>query len=491
MDCSRKRVIVIGGGPAGMTVGYEALKLGFNPVILEQGDRVGGISRTATYKGYRFDIGGHRFYTKVSEVKELWETMLGADFLTRPRLSRICYNGQFIDYPLRPINILAKLKPVECLRIVASYVKSKIRPFREAETFEEWVCQHFGERLYHIFFKSYTEKVWGIPCSQIRAEWAAQRIQGMSLKVVLINALSAGRTTTKSLIQQFQYPIHGPGMMWEKFQEHIVKQGGTVQLQTKVIGVKRADNRVSSITIEDAQGIHEIAGDNYVSSMPLAELIQQLDPPPPQQVLDAANGLRYRDFLIVTLILNQSETFPDNWIYIHNTDVRVGRIQNFKNWSAEMVPDQSKTSLGMEYFCNESDELWQMPDKNLVTLAAQEMERLGLGVAANVVDGCVLRQKKAYPVYDGEYRRQLDIIRTYLDRFENLQTIGRNGMHRYNNQDHSMLTGLLAVRNISGESHNLWEVNTDRSYYEDIEIESEEFNAQDFRVDRIDAESPG
>jgi protoporphyrinogen oxidase len=265
-------------------------------------------------------------------------------------------------------------------------------------------------------------------------------------------------------------------MMWEAFQSRINEQGGQVKLRTKVTGIKREGNRITAITTVDEQGTHEVRGDYFISSMPLTALLGQLDPPPPENVLLAAGGLRYRDFLIVGLILDRAETFPDNWIYIHDPGVQVGRVQNFKNWSAAMVPDQSKTSLGMEYFCNEGDDLWQMADDDLVVLATREMETLGLGKAMDVIDGCVIRQRKAYPVYDNTYQQHLDVIRHYLEGFENLQTIGRNGMHRYNNQDHSMLTGLLAARNLVGEQHDLWAVNTDRSYYEAFEVAPKEKN---------------
>ena len=468
--------VVIGAGPAGLTAAYELLKHNVVPTVLEQDVRVGGIARTEEYKGYRFDIGGHRFYTKVSEVDELWHEVMGAEFQKRPRLSRIYYNGQFYHYPLKIFNTMAKLGALESFRIMVSYMQAKIRPARHAETLEEWVCDCFGERLYRTFFKTYTEKVWGIPCNQIQAEWAAQRIQGLSLKVALLNALTGGRRQNKSLIDEFEYPIHGPGMMWEMFQARINEQGGAVKLQTEVTGVQREGNRVTSITTTDEHGSHELQGDYFVSSMPLVALVRQLDPPPPADVLAAADGLRYRDFLIVTLIVDRAETFPDNWIYIHDPEVQVGRIQNFKNWSPAMVPDMSKTSLGMEYFCNETDDLWLMADDALIAQAASEMETLGLGQASDVIDGRVIRQRKAYPVYDGEYRQHLEVIRNYLNGFENLQTIGRNGMHRYNNQDHSMLTGLLAARNLVGEEHDLWDVNTERSYYEEFEVKSKTAN---------------
>ncbi len=465
-------VVVIGGGPAGLTAGYELVKQGIKPVVLEQADRVGGISRTETYKGYRFDIGGHRFFTKIGEVQQIWQEILGDELIKVPRLSRIYYQGKFFNYPLSLINTISNLGVVCSFCVLMSYlrarIKARLRPGVEPETFEEWVTDRFGEHLYRIFFKTYTEKVWGIPCSKIRADWAAQRIQGMSLKRAVINALF-GSQNAKSLIKEFDYPVLGPGMMWERCQEILERHGAPVHLNTSVTRIERDGNRIKSITARQGDRTFQIRGDQFVSSMPVTALLHRLDPLPPEHILEAARGLKYRDFLIVSLIINQPDLFPDNWIYIHSPEFKVGRIQNFKNWSPAMVPDLSKTCLGMEYFCSEGDGLWALSDKELIELASQEAIALGLGVQpGDVEDGVVIRQRKAYPVYDGEYRKHLQVIQDYLKTFENLQTVGRNGMHRYNNQDHSMLTGMLAARNILGEKHDLWNVNTERSYYEEF-----------------------
>ncbi len=470
------RTIVIGAGPAGLISAYELAKQGHQTVVLEQSDKVGGISRTETYKGYRFDIGGHRFFTKVGEVNALWQEILGDEFIQVPRLSRIYYRNRFFDYPLSISNTLQNLGVVDSALIVLSYLKAranaKLNPDVEADNFEDWVTERFGGRLYRTFFKSYTEKVWGIPCSKIQAEWAAQRIKGLSLSKAVINALF-GSNDTKTLIKEFDYPILGPGMMWEKCQSLIEEKGSTVSMGTRAVRIERTGKRVDRIiaqkgTPTDYETI-ELTGENYVSSMPISALVKRLDPPAPPKVLAAANGLKYRDFLIVPIIVNLSSLFPDNWIYIHSPDFTVGRIQNFKNWSAAMVPDPSKTCLGMEYFCSEGDRIWEMDDADLIQLASREIVGLGLVPdVALVEDGTVIRQKKAYPVYDGEYRKHLSVLQAYLEGFENLQTVGRNGMHRYNNQDHSMLTGLLAAKNILGERHDLWDVNTERSYHEDF-----------------------
>jgi protoporphyrinogen oxidase len=342
-----------------------------------------------------------------------------------------------------------------------------LRPSPVEENLEQWVSNRFGERLYKTFFKTYTEKVWGIPCNEIQAEWAAQRIKGLSLKTAVINAVF-GSNNTKTLIKEFDYPVLGPGMMWQRFQEAVESKGGEVYLNTKVLHIEREGNRIKKVIAERDNNLIQFTGDEFISSMPVTTLIQRLDPPPPEEVLQAASQLKYRDFLIVSLIVNRPHLFPDNWIYIHNPGVKVGRIQNFKNWSAAMVPDPSKTCLGMEYFCNTGDELWTMSDTELINLAQRELVNLGLANSGDVEDGVVIRQPKAYPVYDQDYRKHLQVIQKYLATLENLQTTGRNGMHRYNNQDHSMLTGLLAAKNILGEEHDLWDVNTERSYYEEF-----------------------
>ncbi|MGF1542579.1 MAG: NAD(P)/FAD-dependent oxidoreductase [Pleurocapsa sp.] len=462
------QTVIIGGGPAGLTAAYELRKHDKKSIVLEKADRVGGISRTETYNGYRFDIGGHRFFTKVGEVEQLWQEVLGDEFIKVPRLSRIYYRNKFFSYPLEPYNALSNLGLINSVLIMWSYFKAKIRPDPIEENFEQWVSNRFGRRLYATFFKTYTEKVWGIPCTEIRADWAAQRIKGLSLKKAIINALF-GSNDTKTLIKEFNYPRLGPGQMWERFQEILDRNDSPVHLNTEVIELERDGDRIKSVTIQQQGKISKLQGENFVSSMPVSLLVKKLNPAPPEEVLQAASNLKYRDFLIVTLVVDQAELFPDNWIYIHSPEFKVGRIQNFKNWSAAMVPDSSKTSLGMEYFCNQGDDLWQMSDAELVKLASSEIKALGLlDPEVTIEDGTVIRQYKAYPVYDDEYRRNVDIIKKYIQKFENLQTVGRNGMHRYNNSDHSMLTGLLAAKNILGENHNLWDVNVERSYHEEF-----------------------
>jgi len=464
------RVVIAGAGPAGLTAAYQLTKRGVLPLVVERDPIVGGIARTEVYKGYRFDIGGHRFYTKVGEVEEFWDEILGDEFINVPRLSRIYYQGKYFNYPLSVISTLKSLGIVPSLRIILSYLKTQmktyLKPAPEPENFEDWAINSFGKQLYLTFFKTYTEKVWGIPCNKIQAEWAAQRIQGLSLKKAVINAIF-GANNTKTLIKEFKYPILGPGMMWERVQEKVEAVGGNVCLRTELMQVHREGDRITGVTLHHNQEAQFKSVDHLISTMPITALIQRLDPPAPPEVIHAAKSLNYRAFLIVALIVDNPDLFPDNWIYIHSPEVRVGRIQNFKNWSQAMVPDASKTCLGMEYFCSEGDDIWTMPDADLIQLATKEVEELKLAKSKEVLDGVVIRQPKAYPIYDGTYRQHLETIRKYLDAFKNLQTVGRNGMHRYNNQDHSMLTAMLAVDNFwDQQDHNLWDVNTERSYHE-------------------------
>jgi protoporphyrinogen oxidase len=469
-----KTVIVIGGGPAGLTAAYELAKVGIKPIVLEMGSRVGGIARTEVFNGYRMDIGGHRFFTKVDEVEAFWQEVLGDDFLTRPRLSRIYYNRKYIMYPLRFGDALSKLGVWQSFLVLMSYFRSKIFPYRHENTFEEWVSNRFGQRLYRIFFKTYTEKVWGIPCTELSAEWAAQRIQNLSLPRAVMGALfgARGAKNVKSLIEQFHYPRLGPGMLWERTQQLIEQRGGEVRLNTTAEKVLHRDGKAIGVVARSNGRDETIEADAIISSMPISELIAKLDPPAPLDVRDGAAQLTYRDYFTVGLIVNQAELFPDNWIYIHAPEVKVGRIQNFKNWSPEMVPDPSKTFLGLEYFCNEGDELWNMSDEALIKLGAQELETMGLARVADVEGGTVVRQLKTYPVYTGEYKECLERIRGFLDSIPTLQTVGRNGMHMYNNQDHSMLTAMLAVKNLQGEQHDVWSVNVERAYHEEVRLPS-------------------
>jgi len=465
-------VIVIGGGPAGLTAAYELQKRSdaYRPRVFESGDIVGGIARTECHNGYRFDIGGHRFFTKVDEVREMWEEVMGDDFITVPRQSRIYYRGRFFAYPLRIFNALSNIGVYESSRIMLSYLKWRVRPSKVEDNFEEWVINRFGGRLYMHFFRSYTQKVWGIPPQQIRADWAAQRIKNLSLAKAIWNAISGANDTT-SLIEEFQYPRLGPGQMWEKCAGLIEEQGGTVQTRKWVGKVHRDGMRVIAVDVHGEGGtVERVEGAEFINTMALRDLIHAFDPPPPPEVIAAADNLKYRDFLIVTLVLDRADPFPDNWIYVHSPQVKVGRIQNFRAWSAEMLPNPDTASIGMEYFCQEGDGLWTMSDEDLRTLAASELAELGLARVEHVIDAAIIRQPKAYPVYDDKYKSALDVIAAWINQLENFQTVGRNGLHRYNNQDHSMLSAMYAARNILGEENDVWDVNVERSYHEEFQV---------------------
>ncbi len=463
------QVVVIGAGPAGLTAARALTREGRHPVVLEKESLVGGLSRTESYRGFHFDLGGHRFFTKVPEVQALWRETLGDDFLRRPRLSRIFYAGKYFHYPLKPWNAIAGLGPLQAVLVAASYLRWQILPHREEETFEQWVTNRFGRRLFRVFFKTYTEKVWGVPCSELKAEWAAQRIKDLSLRSAVLNMFLQSRTTIRTLIEEFDYPRRGPGMMWAGVRAAVERTGGVVHTDAEVVAIRRAGARVTEVVAAVGGRSEAFPATHVISSMPVTELVARMDPPAPAEVRAAASRLTYRDFLTVCLVVRAPDLFPDNWIYVHDPGVRVGRIQNFKNWSPDMVPDPACSSLGLEYFCTEGDDIWTMPDADLVALAKREVEMIGLARAADVEDGCVVRVPKAYPVYDSTYPEHLATVRRWLEGLENLQTIGRNGLHRYNNQDHAMVTGMLAVRNLlEGETNDLWSVNTDQEYHEEV-----------------------
>jgi protoporphyrinogen oxidase len=468
------RVLVIGGGPAGLTAAYMLAQQGAKVTVFEGTDMLGGISQTAQYKGYRFDIGGHRFFTKVEPVERLWHEILDKEFISVPRQSRIHYRGKYFDYPLKAFNALSGLGPIEAVRILWSYGWAKLRPNPVEENFEQWVSNRFGKRLYQIFFKTYTEKVWGIPCTEIRAEWAAQRIQNLSLAKAVLNAASIQRRSTKikSLINEFQYPRLGPGQMWEACAEKLKGFGGEVLMHHKVTGIEVRDGKAVAVRCKTPQGEQRFEGEHVISTMPVRSLVRAIGDGAPKPVREAAEGLRYRDFLVVALILDAENLFTDNWIYIHTPGVKVGRIQNFNNWSKAMVPEPGRTCLGMEYFCFEGDGLWAAKDAELVALATKELGQLGLADPQKVVDGTVVRMPKAYPIYDSVYREHLDNVRKFLDPISNLHPVGRNGMHKYNNQDHSMLTAMMVVWNMQGANHDVWEVNTDYEYHEEQRLEA-------------------
>jgi protoporphyrinogen oxidase len=482
-----KHVVIMGAGPAGLTAGYELVKHGVGVSVLEQDPRfVGGIARTVEHAGYRFDIGGHRFFSKSQEIEDLWTEILGEELLTCARLSRIYYQGKYFDYPLKATNALRNIGPIETIRCMASYAWARIHPVKDPKNLEEWVSNQFGHRLFSIFFKTYTEKVWGMSTKELSADWAAQRIKGLNLAEAIRGALLPQRAThgttrreavIKTLIDAFRYPRLGPGQMWERVSSILAERGYPVQLGQEVIRIHHNGRRVISVTVRDRQGrTREVTGTDFISTLPIRELIETCEPALPARVREAAASLRYRDFLTVAVVLDRAQVFPDNWIYIHDPTVTVGRIQNFRNWSRDMVADPEKTCLGLEYFCFEGDGLWDSSDEQLVELARRELQTLGMARSEEVLWGVVVRQPKAYPVYDDVYKRHLAVIRDELrERLPNLQLVGRNGMHHYNNQDHSMMTALLAARNIAlGTSYDPWKVNTDAEYHEEARLDEED-----------------
>ena len=462
-------VVVIGAGPAGLTAGLRLRQAGVATTVVEASDSVGGISRTVERDGWRFDLGGHRFFTKVPEVEAFWHEVLpDEDFLMRPRLSRILYRGKLFDYPLKPFNALFGLGVLEAIRCVLSYAIVRLRPPKDQSNFEGWVAARFGWRLYRIFFKTYTEKVWGVPATDIQADWAAQRIKNLSLLNAITSAFGLGRDKGQitTLIEEFQYPRLGPGMMWDRCRDLVVARGGDVRMSSPVARVEHAGGRAHTVVLASGERLPASA---VISSMPMPELVRAMDPPAPAKVLAAANGLSFRDFLTVALVVPESAGFPDNWIYVHEPGVRVGRVQNFGSWSPELVKD-GFTCLGLEYFVSEGDDLWESSDEDLIALGMREIAAIGLAGTDVIEAGYVVRVPKAYPVYDEGYAERVEVLRAWLaDVAPNLHPVGRNGMHRYNNQDHSMLTAMLAVENITtGATHDVWTVNVEEDYHETV-----------------------
>ena len=472
------KAIIVGAGPAGLTAAYELSKKGQPTLVLESDTQyVGGISRTVEYHGYRFDIGGHRFFSKSQEVEDLWTEILGADLLQRPRSSKIYYRGEFYSYPLKTFEALRKLGFLESTLCVLSFLKARLTPTRQPKSFEDWVVNQFGERLFRIFFKTYTEKVWGMSCKEISADWAAQRIKGLSLglsdqkrdpaKEANKRSRAGGENADRHLSVSTPWARDDVGNLRGKSAQH--GRRDIARSKRNGLPLGRGVTNMDRDRAHSEGALEKYRAEHVISSMPIRHLVSQIEPPLPEAALQAAQALRYRDFLTVGLILREKNRFSDNWIYIYDPAVKVGRVQNYKSWSPEMVPDPAFCSYGLEYFCFEGDGLWTMPDEDLKTLAKKEIEQVGLGAAADVVDSCVIRQAKAYPVYDDDYRQHIATIREALAAHcPNLHLVGRNGMHKYNNQDHAMITAMLAARNIiAGEQiYDLWAVNEDAEYHE-------------------------
>jgi protoporphyrinogen oxidase len=482
---SHSDVFIIGAGPAGLTSSYLLTKSGVSATVIEADPvYVGGISRTANYKDFLFDIGGHRFFSKSKEVVDLWKEILPQDFIERPRLSRIYYDGKYYSYPLKAFEALGNLGIVESSLCVLSFMYKQAFPNEKPVTFHEWVANQFGERLFSIFFKTYTEKVWGMSCDDISADWAAQRIKGLDLWTAMSSALrnsikpkgvqdgtkAHDGEVIKTLIESFQYPRKGPGMMWDAAAAKTRAQGGTIHMGTVLDTMAYdADKKLWTITAKSVEtgAVSTFTANNVISSAPITELVRSFSEQP--ACAETATKLRYRDFLTVALIVEKPDLFPDNWIYIHEPSVKVGRIQNFRSWSPELIPNTTQSCLGLEYFCFEGDGLWAATDADLIALATKELAQIGLVTADDIKDGCVVRQKKAYPVYDDSYKANVETIRSELAaKYPSLHLVGRNGMHKYNNQDHAMMTAMLTVENIKAGQmmFDIWNVNEDAEYHE-------------------------
>jgi protoporphyrinogen oxidase len=466
-----KKVLIMGAGPAGLGAASELTKNYVYPILIDKDKQAGGLSKTIEKNGYYFDLGGHRFFTKIPEVTELWQKTLGEDFLIRPRISRIYYRNKFFKYPIELKNVLKNLGFLESAACLGSYISSKFFPYKKEKTFDKWVSNRFGKRLYKHFFKSYTEKLWGIPCNQIQAEFAAQRIKNLSLWGAIKNALPFGeKGKIKSLIDKFHYPKYGPGMMYSTVAKNVEARGAEIKFKNEIQEINYKGNKVKSILIENENGSNIIEADYLLSSIPITELIKKMRPKAPQKVINAAANLTYRSFVTINIIYKKKNTLEDTWLYIHSPEVKLGRVQIFNNWSPYMVKNKNYTSLGLEYFCTEGDAIWNRSENKLAKLADSEVKKIGLmDKKAKIFQTSYGRYAKAYPTYDPGYMKNLKIIKDYLESFKNLQPIGRYGMFRYNNMDHSILTGILAARNIilGKKKYDIWDVNEDQEYHEE------------------------
>jgi protoporphyrinogen oxidase len=463
------RVVVVGAGPAGLAAAWELTKHGIAPVVIDRNDRVGGLARTIWRDGFGFDLGPHRFFTKNEEIMSMWREFLGDDLLEVDRLTRIYYRQRFFSYPLKPVDALKKLGPLTTARALASYGAQRLkRSAGDPDNFEEWITRQFGKVLYETFFKSYTEKVWGIPCKEIGKEWAGQRIKGLNLSSAIKNAFGSGnRDDVRSLVERFHYPRRGAGELYDRIAERLEGAGTTFLLGETVTGVETDGGRVRRVVCEPSgRGIDV---EHAFISAPITALIEALSPVAPDDVLTAAKTLYYRSHITVNLAMDRESPFPDNWIYIHAPNLRMARIANYASFTRDMIPREGTAALSVEYFCFESDDLWMMSDEDLVKLAVGEMRAADLLGEARVLDGFVVREADSYPAYYLGHRDHFDVLADHLSRFDNLDLIGRAGMYRYNNQDHASLTGLYAVRNHLGETNvDLFEINPEDTYIEEI-----------------------
>ena len=476
MPKNNKQAIIIGAGPAGLTAAYELVKKGIKPIIIERDSVVGGIARTVQYKDYRFDIGGHRFFTKNSEVERLWKEVLGESFLVRPRLSRWYFKKKFFDYPIKPLQVV-RLFGIESAIFMLSFLKYKLFPIKPEISAADWYTNQFGLALSKPFFIRYNEKLWGIPCSKLSMDFGKQRVKGVSFFSVIVEHMKKttgvkSANAIKSLIDEFYYPKYGPGMMWEKFREIIEKKGGKFLMESEVVKIERGRDKVKSIVVQNKKGkLVSLKADYFLTSLPLKELVARMNPPAPKEIIDAANALKFRAFTTAALIINKEKIFPDTWIYTHDAGMRCIRIQNFNNWSPYMTGKKGQTCIGFEYVCNFGDKFWNLSEEEVKKIAVNDLILTGFARAEDVADAKVIKLKEVYPVYDLEYKKNAGKIRDFLKssfKNNNIQPIGRGGMHKYNNMDHSMMTALIAARNIiENKDCDAWNVNADAEYHEE------------------------
>lgn len=464
-----KKNIIIGAGPSGMACGHTLAQSDKTFTIIEKTKTPGGLCKTLNFHGYLFDIGGHRFLSKSDEVNDLWHKIMGDDMLKVNRLSRIYYKKKYFNYPLTVFNTFWNLGPIQTVACILSYLRSKLDRSIKDATFEGWIIKHFGRKLYEIFFKSYTEKVWAMPCENISSDWAIQRIRGLSLKTAIKRALSIGNNRPKTLTKEFLYPRTGPGEFYKRLENYILSDNRNITYNSNVTEILHNNKKVTSIKLWNPlkSETKTVEAGYLFSSMPLPDMIKIMHPKPPKDVIEAADKLLFRNFLVVNVILNKESIFKDQWLYIHSPEVKMGRIQNYKNWSPAMVADTSRTSLGLEYFCSKNDDIWNMDDVSLIDFAMDELEKTGIALRKHLIDGFVIRESNVYPVYTVNYKENLTKIKDYLKGFDNFQPIGRAGLFRYDNSDHAILTGIKAAKNFLGESSNdVWETDPDKAYIE-------------------------
>jgi protoporphyrinogen oxidase len=466
---------IIGVGAAGLGVALELVRHGVTSIaIIDKNKSVGGLARTNVFDGVRFDIGPHRFFTKNKEVNKIWHGTLEKDFRSVSRLTRIFYKNKYFKYPIKPLDALIKLGPIESIVAVFSFLSPWINRKNEARTFEDWIVQKLGRKLYETFFKTYTEKIWGIPCSQIGAEWAAQRIKGLDALELIKNALIGRKNKKiKTLVEEFDYPVLGTGQMYEAMRDKVVSRGADIILGSRVIRFNRHDNTIDSIDIMDSSG-HEtsITARHFFSSIPLAHFFKMLNPTDSVQINNSAQMLRYRDHITVHLLVDRENVFPDQWIYVHSPDIQMARVANYNNFSKAMVSDKNKTALSVEYFVFKDKGLWNESDKFLADLAINELDTMGLIKNSDVEKSWVVRDSEAYPIYYIGFLEHYNLLRSRIDQFVNLYSIGRAGMHKYNNMDHSLMSGILAARNylkLPGSPYILWDINIDAEYLENAQ----------------------